>query len=117
MNGQRVVTVPLFFQLHIIQLTVPGAILFTFFMPQRIIMFLFFSYYLFAIFIYKYVAYIEKKFEVINERQTTRLFPDESGKFFIHLKNGAHIPLVNGVCYFHLDASLIQHKDQGIERI
>ncbi|MCQ6331535.1 DUF58 domain-containing protein, partial [Bacillus cereus] len=39
MNGQRVVTVPLFFQLHIIQLTVPGAILFTFFMPQRIIMF------------------------------------------------------------------------------
>ncbi|GAB6512822.1 DUF58 domain-containing protein [Bacillus cereus] len=117
MNGQRVVTVPLFFQLHIIQLTVPGAILFTFFMPQRIIMFLFFSYYLFAIFIYKYVAYIEKKFEVINEKQTTRLFPDESGKFFIHLKNGANIPLVNGVCYFHLDSSLIQHKDQGIERI
>lgn len=31
MNGQRVVTVPLFFQLHIIQLSVPGAILFTFF--------------------------------------------------------------------------------------
>lgn len=86
MNGQRVVTVPLFFQLHIIQLTVPGAILFTFFMPQRIIMFLFFFYYLFAIFIYKYVAYIEKTFEVVNEKQTTRLFPNESGQFFIHLK-------------------------------
>ncbi|WP_088292125.1 DUF58 domain-containing protein [Bacillus mycoides] len=117
MNGQRVVTVPLFFQLHIIQLTVPGAILFTFFLPQRIIMFLFFFYYLFAIFIYKYVAYIEKRFQVINEKQTTRLFPDESGQFFIHLKNGANIPLVNGVCYFHLDSSLIPHKDQGIEQI
>ncbi|WP_433774036.1 DUF58 domain-containing protein [Bacillus wiedmannii] len=117
MNGQRVVTVPLFFQLHIIQLTVPVALLFTFFFPQRMLMFLFFFYYLFAIFIYKYVAFIEKKFQVINEKQTTRLFPDESGQFFIHLKNGASIPLVNGVCYFHLNPSLIPHKDQGIEQI
>ncbi|MGE6539260.1 DUF58 domain-containing protein [Bacillus luti] len=117
MNGQRVVTVPLFFQLHIIQLTVPVALLFTFFFPQRMFMFLFFFYYLFAIFIYKYVDFIEKKFQVINEKQTTRLFPDESGQFFIHLKNGASIPLVNGVCYFHLNSSLLPHKDQGIEQI
>lgn len=104
------------FQIHIIQLTVPIALLFTFFLPQRIIMFLFFFYYLFAIFIYKYVAYIEKRFQVINEKQTTRLFPDESGQFFIHLKNGANIPLVNGVCYFHLNSSLIPHKDRGLNR-
>ncbi|PER09495.1 DUF58 domain-containing protein [Bacillus cereus] len=117
MNGQRVVTVPLFFQLHIIQLTVPIALLFTFFFPQRMLMFLFFFYYIFAIFIYKYVAFIEKKFQIINEKQTTRLFPEESGQFFIHLKNGASIPLVNGVCYFHLNSSLIPHKEQGIEQI
>ena len=80
MNGQRVVTVPLFFQLHIIQLTVPIALLFTFF-SQRMLMFLFFFYYLFAIFIYKYVAFIEKKFQIINEKQTTRIFPEESGQF------------------------------------
>ena len=80
MNGQRVVTVPLFFQLHIIQLTVPIALLFTFFSATNAYVSLFF-YYIFAIFIYKYVAFIEKKFQIINEKQTTRLFPEESGQF------------------------------------
>ena len=36
---------------------------------------------------------------------------------FYSFKNGASIPLVNGVCYFHLNSSLIPHKEQGIEQI
>ena len=36
---------------------------------------------------------------------------------FYSFKNGANIPLVNGVCYFHLDPSLLPNKDQGIEQI
>ena len=63
MNGQRVVTT-FIFQLHIIQLTVPIALLFTFFFPQRMLMFLFLLL-LFAIFIYKYVAFRE---EVSNHK-------------------------------------------------
>ena len=116
MNGQRVVTVPLFFQLHIIQLTVPIALFFHILFPQRMLMFLFFFYYIFAIFIYKYVAFIEKKFQIINEKQTTRLFLRNLDSFY-SFKNGASIPLVNGVCYFHLNSSLIPHKEQGIEQI
>lgn len=65
MNRQRVVTVPLFFQLHIIQLTVQSHYFSHSFFPQRMLMFLFFFYYLFAIFIYKYVAFIE---EVSNHK-------------------------------------------------
>ena len=53
---------------------------------------------------------------MLNEKQTTRLFPNESDNFY-SFKNGANIPLVNGVCYFHLDPSLLPHKDQGIEQI
>ena len=36
---------------------------------------------------------------------------------FYSFKNGASIPIVNGVCYFHLNSSLIPHKEQGIEQI
>ncbi|PDZ09797.1 DUF58 domain-containing protein [Bacillus pseudomycoides] len=117
MNGQRVVTVPLFFQTHIIQLTIPIALLFTFVLPQRFFMFLFFFYYLFAFFVYRYVTYIENRFQIINDKQTTRLFPNETGTLHIRLKNGAKLPLVNGACYFHLNPSLLPHTDQGITKI
>ena len=36
---------------------------------------------------------------------------------FYSFKNGANIPLVNGVCYFHLNPSLLPQKDQGMEQI
>ncbi len=76
-----------------------SRVTFHIFFSQRMLMFLFFFYYLFAIFIYKYVAFIEKTFQVISEKQKTRLFPDESGQFFIHL-----------------NSSLIPHKDKVIEQ-
>ncbi|PGZ98561.1 DUF58 domain-containing protein [Bacillus pseudomycoides] len=111
------VTVPLLFQSHIIKLTIPVALLFTFYLPQLFIVYPFLFYYMFSFFIYQYVTYIEAHFQIMNKKQTTRLFPEESGQLSIMLQNKAKLPLVNGKCFFHINPSLVTHPSIGLEQI
>ncbi|MGG0186769.1 DUF58 domain-containing protein [Bacillus rhizoplanae] len=117
MNGQRLVSVPLLFQNHTIKLTIPIALLFTFFLPQPYIVYPLLFYYIFSFFIYRYITYIEKHFQIINKKQTTRLFPIENGQLSIMLQNEAKVPLVNGKCFFHIHPSLDIHPSIGLEQI
>ncbi|MFD0772034.1 DUF58 domain-containing protein [Bacillus sp. CGMCC 1.60114] len=117
MNGQRLVSVPLLFQNHTIKLTIPIALLFTFFLPQPYIVYPLLFYYIFSFFIYRYITYIEKYFQIINKKQTTRLFPKENGQLSIMLQNEAKVPLVNGKCFFHIHPSLDIYPSIGLEQI
>ncbi|MDM5189022.1 DUF58 domain-containing protein [Bacillus sp. DX4.1] len=117
MNYTRIVTVPLFFQNHIIKLTIPVALFLAFYVPDSFLVFPFLFYYLFSYFIYRYTSYIEHYFQIINKKQTARLFPEEDGNLSIHLQNKAKLPLVNGTCFFHINPALVPHSDTGIEQI
>ena len=110
MNGQRLVSVSLMFQNYMIKLTIPIALLFTFYLPQSFIIYPFLFYYMFSFFIYRYVTNIENHFQIMNKKQTTRLFPEESGQLSIMLQNKARLPLVNGKCFFHVNPSLVTHR-------
>ncbi|MEI4802486.1 DUF58 domain-containing protein [Bacillus sp. NPDC077411] len=117
MNGQRLVSVPLVFQKHIVQLTIPIALLFTFYLPQSLIIYPFLFYYIFSFFIYRYVTYIENHFQIINKKQTTRLFPEENGQLSVMLQNEAKLPLVNGKCFFHINPSLVMQPSNSLDQI
>lgn len=117
MNGQRLVSVPLVFQKHIVQLTIPIALLFTFYLPQSLIIYPFLFYYIFSFFIYRYVTYIENHFQIINKKQTTRLFPEENGQLSVMLQNEAKLPLVNGKCFFHINPSLVIQPSNSLDQI
>lgn len=117
MNYTRIVTVPLFFQHHIIKLTIPVALFLAFYVTNSYLVVPFLFYYLFAYFIYRYTAYIDKHFQIIDKKQTTRLFPDETGSLSIHLQNKAKLPLVNGTCFLHINSTLIPNQTTGVEQI
>lgn len=117
MKGQQIVSVPLIFESHIIKLTIPIALLFTFYMPQPLLLYPLLIYYMLAFFIFRYITYIKENFYIINEKKTMRLFPEEDGKLSITLQNNAKLPLVNGKCFFHTDPSLTMHQTTGIDQI
>ncbi|MBO1580462.1 DUF58 domain-containing protein [Bacillus sp. XF8] len=117
MNYTRIVTVPLFFQHHIIKLTIPIALFLAFYVPSSFLVFPFLFYYLFAYFIYRYTAYIDQHFQIIDKKQTSRLFPNETGSLSIHLQNKAKLPLVNGTCFLHINPTLVPHPTTGVEQI